>query len=208
MELDFRKLYVTQLFDFSKEDEEIIFDIYDRLSAIYDVSLIDIENSPFPQFKSTDIDFLQEPKLCYQITDSSKTVSFYLLFINIIDITAKGTRKTDQYDILEIWGLKEMKEDFGFISINRKKLADRIAGIFSSFNINFKENKDFKDFYVLGSDPYKTMTFLNPERKKVIKSIPDVDFKIEVKNNITGLRIPKPLSIENALLVSKFLEEI
>lgn len=208
MELDFRKLYVTKLFDFSKEDEEIIFDIYDRLSAIYDVSLIDIENSPFTQFKSTDINFLQEPKLCYRITAKSKAVTFYLFIVNLIGTNAKGTRTTDKYDILEIWGLKEMKEDFGFISINRKNFADRIAGIFSSFNINFKKNKDFEDFYILGSDPYKTMTFLNPERKKAIKAIPDVDFKIEVKSNITGLRIPKALSIENALMVSKFLEEI
>lgn len=208
MELDFRKLYVTKLFDFSKEDEELIMEIHDRLSAIYSVSLIDIENSPFNQFKSADINFLQEPKLCYQIINRNKTTPFYLLFVNIIETTAKGARKTDNDDSLEAWGLKEMKEDFGFISINRKKLADRIAGIFSNFNINFKENKDFKDFYVLGSDPYRTMTFLTSQRKEAVKSITDEDFKIEVKNNIAGLRIPKALNVENALMVSKFLEEI
>ncbi|SDI90247.1 hypothetical protein [Chryseobacterium jejuense] len=208
MELDFRKLYVTKLFDFSKEDEELILEIHNQLSAIYDVTVVDIEDSPYHQFKSQNIDFLEEPKLCYHITTKSKTSTFYLFIVNLIETSFRGARNTDKYDSLEIWGLKEMKEDFAFISINRKNLADRIAGIFSNFNINFKENKDFKDYYVLGSDPYKTMTFLNSERKEAIKFIPYENFKIEVKNNITGLRIPNALNVEHAVTVSKFLEEI
>ncbi|WP_160137278.1 hypothetical protein [Chryseobacterium sp. c4a] len=208
MELDFRKLYVTKLFDFSKEDEELIFKIYDQLSAIYDISMADIEDSLYQQFKSQNIDFLYEPKLCYKLTTKNQSSTFYLFIVNSVGTTIRGARTTDKYDSLEVWGLKEMKEDFGFISINRKKLADRIAGIFSSFKVNFKEDKDFKDFYVLGSDPYKTIAFLNPERKKAIQAISDADFKIEVKSNITGLRISKALSLENVLMVSKFLEEI
>ncbi|MGE8552638.1 MAG: hypothetical protein ACN6OB_01730 [Chryseobacterium jejuense] len=208
MELDFRKLYVTKLFDFSKEDEELILKIHNQLSAIYDVSVVDIENSPYSQFKSQNIDFLEEPKLCYHITSKSKTNSFYLFIVNLIGTSTRGARTTDKYDSLEIWGLKEVKEDFGFISINRKNLADRIAGIFSNFNINFKENKDFKDFYVLGSDPYKTIRFLNSERKEAIKFIPYENFKIEVKNNIIGMRIPNALNVDHALTVSKFLEKI
>jgi hypothetical protein len=208
MELDFRKLYVTKLFDFSKKDEELISEIYKQLSAIYDISTADIEDSPYNIFKTQDINFLQEPKLCYRITTKNKTSPFYLFIVNLIGTTIRGARTTDQYDILEVWGLKEMGEDFGFISINRKKLADRMAGIFSNFNINSKENKDFKDFYVLSSDSDKTMAFLTPERKKIIKSISDKDFSMEIKNNVTGLRIPKALSVENALRVSKFLEEI
>ncbi|WP_164976852.1 hypothetical protein [Chryseobacterium sp. CH1] len=105
-------------------------------------------------------------------------------------------------------GTKEIRGRLWFYFYQQKNLADRIAGIFSNFNINFKENKDFKDFYVLGSDPYKTMKFLNPKRKETIKSISDDHFKIEVKNSIAGLRIPKALNIDNALMVSKFLEEI
>lgn len=208
MELDFRKLYVTKLFNFSKEDEKLIFETYDRLSEKFTVSVVEIEDSPYPQFKSSDINFLQEPKLCYHIMDNNMTNIFYILFVNTIGTTAKGTRTTDEYDTLEVWGLKKMNEDFGFISINKKKMADKIAGIFSRFNINFKESKDFKDFYVLGSDPYKTMAFLNPHRKEAVKSITDGDFKLEVKNNIVGLSIQKALSLENALMISKFLQEI
>lgn len=208
MELDFRKTYVTKLFNFSKEDEKIIFEIHDRLSEKFIVSVVEIEDSPYPQFKSTDINFLQEPKLCYHITDNTNTNSFHLFFVNTIGTTAKGTRKTDESDTLEVWGLKKMNEDFGFISINKKKLTDKIAGIFSRFNINFKESKDFKDFYVLGSDPYTTMAFLNPQRKEAIKSITDNDFKLEIKNNIVGLAIPKAISVENALMISTFLQEI
>ncbi|WP_347216824.1 hypothetical protein [Chryseobacterium sp.] len=208
MELDFRKLYVTKLFDFSKEDEELFFTIYEQLSAIYDISMTDIEDSPYHQFKPQKIDFLHEPKLCYKMTTKNKSSTFYLFIVNSIGTTIRGARTTDKYDSLEVWGLKEMKEEFGFISINRKKLADRIAGMFSNFKVNFKENKDFKDFYVLGSDPSKTMAFLNPDRKEIIKSIADEDFKIEVKNNIAGLRISKALSIENTLIVSKFLAEV
>lgn len=207
MELDFRKLYVTKLFNFSKEDEELIFEVHDRLSIIYDITLIDIEASPYGRFKSQNIDLLEEPKLCYSIITKNKTNTFYLFIVNLIGTSARGARMTDKYDSLEVWGLKEMNEDFGFISINKKNLADRIAGIFSNFNINFKENKDFKDFYVLGSDPYKTMTFLNSRRKEMIKSISD-DFKIEVKNNIVGLRILNALSIESPLVISKFLEDL
>ncbi|MDN3692927.1 hypothetical protein QWZ06_11855 [Chryseobacterium tructae] len=208
MELDFRKLYVTKLFDFSKEDEELILTIHHRLSEIYDVSVVDIENSPYSRFKSQDINPLQEPKLCYHLTHKSKTSTSYLFIVNLIGTNAKGTRTSDKYDTLEVWGLKEMNEDFGFISINKKNLADRIAGIFNHSRINFKENKDFKDFYVLGSDPSKTLKFLSPERKEAIQSIAGEDFKIEIKNNIIGLRILKALSIDYALMVPKFLEEI
>ncbi|AZA83876.1 hypothetical protein C1637_13410 [Chryseobacterium lactis] len=208
MELDFRKLYVTKLFDFSKEDEELIFEIYDHLSAIYDISVIDIENSPYDQFKSHYVDFLQEPKLCYSITNKRNTSTFYLFIVNLIGTSIRGARTTDKYDSLELWGLKETHEDYGFISINKKKLADRIAGIFSRFNINSKENRDFKDFYVLGSDPYKTMAFLTSQRKVTIKSISDEDFNLQIKNNIIGLRIPKAMRVDNALMISKFFEEI
>lgn len=207
MELDFRKLYITKLFDFSKEDEKMVFAIYERLSSIYEVAMIDIKDSPYARFKSQNADFFEEPKLCYHITTQTKTETFYLFIINLIGTSTRGARMTDKYDSLEVWGLKEMKEDLGFISINRKSLADRIAGIFSNFNVNCKENKDFKDFYVLGSDSYKTVQFLNPRRKEIIKSISG-DFKIEVKNNIIGLRMQKTLNVNNALTVSKFLEEI
>lgn len=205
MELDFRKLYITQLFDFSKEDEEMIFTIYERLSFIYEVDMIDIQDSPYARFKSQNIDFFEEPKLCYHI--KTKTGAFYLFIVNLIGTSTRGARMTDKYDSLEAWGFKEMKEDFGFISINRKSLTDRIAGIFSNFSVNCNENKDFKDFHVLGSDPYKTMQFLNPKRKEIIKSISE-DFNMEVKNNIVGLRMQKALNVNNALAVSKFLEEI
>jgi hypothetical protein len=62
--------------------------------------------------------------------------------------------------------MKKLSSDFGFISVNRKKWADKIAGIFSSFTVNFKD-RDFKDFYVLGSDPLKTQSFLNSKEKKL-----------------------------------------
>ncbi|RXM51112.1 hypothetical protein [Chryseobacterium sp. CH25] len=126
MELDFRKLYVTQLFDFSKEDEKLILEIYDQLSVIYDVSAVDIEDSPYNQFKSQNIDFLEEPKLCYHITSKSKTNTFYLFIVNLIGTSAKGSRTTDKYDTLEVWGLKRLEEDFGFISINKKILQTEL----------------------------------------------------------------------------------
>jgi len=208
MELDFRKLYVTKLFDFSKKDEELIFDIYDRLSEMYEITLIDIEESPYSKFKSQNIDFLEEAKLCYRVTTKSPAGTFYLFIVNLVGTSIRGARMTDKYDSLEVWGLKEMNEDFGFISINRKNLADRIAGIFSNCNINYKQNKDFRDFYVLGSDSYKTIKFLNPERKEAIKSISSKNFKIEVKNNIVGLRIVNALNIESPFIISKILKEI
>ncbi|WP_250255542.1 hypothetical protein [Chryseobacterium sp. Marseille-Q3244] len=81
MELDFRKLYVTKLFDFSKEDEELIFEIHKQLSAAYNISMADIENSPYSKFQSQEINFLQEPKLCYKITAKNKTSTFYLFML-------------------------------------------------------------------------------------------------------------------------------
>lgn len=101
MELDFRKLYVTKLFDFSKEDEELIFEICDRLSAIYNISMVDIEDSPYNHFKSQDLDFLQEPKLCYSITSKNKTGTSYLFIVNLIGTSIRGARTTDKYDSLE-----------------------------------------------------------------------------------------------------------
>ncbi|NIF04969.1 hypothetical protein F3J23_05895 [Chryseobacterium sp. Tr-659] len=208
MELDFRKLIVTKLFDFSKDEEKLIIEMFDQLSEIYSISVTDIKNSPYDQFNSGDPDLLKTPKICYYITNEDKTNTFYLFIMNTIGISGKGARTTDKYDSLEIWGLKKLNEDFGFISVNRKKLADKIAGIFSQFNVNFKENRDFKDFYVLGSDSFKTMAFLTPQRKEIIKSFPDEDFKLEVKSDILGFGLPKTLNVNNALIISKFLNDI
>lgn len=52
------------------------------------------------------------------------------------------------------------------------------------------------------------MSFLDNRRKEVIKSFPDEDFKLVVKNNIISFGLPKELTVENAEMVSKFLEEI
>lgn len=209
MELDFRKLLVTKLFGFSKEDEKLIFEVYDQLFEMYDISVIDIEDSPYNEFRSgEETNLLKTPKICYHITNKDKTNVFYLFIVNTIGTSARGARMEDHKDTLEIWGLKKMNDDFGFISINKKNIADKIAGIFSSFNINYKENRDFKDFYVLGSDSYKTLTFLNAKRKEIIKNIPDETFKIEVKNNIISFGLPKILTVNNALIVADFLNKI
>lgn len=207
MELDFRKLDATKLFDFSKEEEKLITEVYDKLFETYNISVINIENSPFPEFDSDEENPLFTPKICYFITDKTKENSFYLFIVNKIGTTAKGSKTTALYDSLQLWGMKKLKEDFGFISINKKRWADKIAGIFSSFNVNFKDH-DFDDFYVLGSDKFKTMTFLNSKRKELIKSFPDEDFKLEIKNNILSFGLPKEFSVNNALIVSDFLEKI
>ncbi|MGH1517400.1 hypothetical protein [Chryseobacterium sp. JK1] len=201
---------ITKLFDFSNEEEKLISKVYDKLFEMYDISVIDIENSPYNLFKSEqdDLSPLFTPKICYFITDKNKAHSFYLFIVNKGETTFRGARADNQLDILQIWGLKKLEDDFGFISVNKKSLADKVAGIFSHFNVNFKENKDFKDFYVLGSDPYKTMSFLDNRRKDLIKSFPDEDFKLSVKNNIISFGLPKELTVENAEIVSKFLKEI
>nr|WP_315032341.1 hypothetical protein [uncultured Chryseobacterium sp.] len=209
MDIDFRKLLVTKLFDFSKEEEKLIIEIFDQLSEMYTISVVDIQDSAYYLFKNNnEIDFFKEPKLCYHIISKAKDNSFYLFIINTVGVSAKGMRTTDQYDTLEILGLKELDENFGFIAINKKNIADKIAGVFSRFVINFKEDRDFRDFYVLGSAPSKTKDFLTTKRKETIQYFPEEDFKLEVKNDILAFGLPKAISLHNALIISKFLEDI
>lgn len=209
MDLDFRKLYVTKLFDFSKEEEKLIIEIYDQLSKIYSISVVEIKDSPYHQFCFDNANPLKTPKICYYITNKDKTNTFYLFItntiINTIGASSTGTRTADKYDSLEIWGLKKLDDDFGFISVKRKSIADKIAAIFSSSNIHFK---DFKDFCFQGSDSSKTLAFLNTRRREIIKSFPDENFKLEIKNSILEFGLPKTLNVNNALIVSKFLNEI
>lgn len=133
--------------------------------------------------------------------------SFYLFIVSKVGINSKGGRLDRKYDTIQLWGLKKLEEDFGYISINKKKLMDKIAGIFNSFSINFKD-PDFKDFYVVGSDSFKTMSFLTQKRKETIKSFSDEGFKLEVRNSILSFGIPDILTVENAEITSKFLNEI
>lgn len=209
MDLDVRKLNSTKLFDFSKEEEQLITDVYDELFKIYDISVINIEDSNYNQFnlEGKNPYSLFTPKICYFITDKNKENSFCLFIVTKIEKTIRGGYLRPQLETLQIWGLKRLDEDFGFISINKKKWTDKIAGIFNSSNINFKD-RNFKDFYILGSNQFKTTAFLNSERREIIRSFPDEDFKLEVKRNILSFGLPKELSINNALMVSKFLKEI
>ncbi|WP_312175072.1 hypothetical protein [Chryseobacterium sp.] len=207
MEIDFRKLDVKKLFDFSKEEENLIFQVYDQLFEIYDIAVIDIKDSPFHEFDSGKEIPIFIPRICYFITDKNKEHSFYLLIVNKIENSVQGRRLPAQTETLQIWGMKSLEGNFGYISINKKKWADRIAGIFSSFNINFKDNS-FSNFYVLGSDKYKAMAFLDAKRKEIIKSFPDEDFKLEIKNNILCFGLPKNLSVEKSIIIAEFLNQI
>ncbi|MCJ8154000.1 hypothetical protein MKJ01_09545 [Chryseobacterium sp. SSA4.19] len=207
MELDFRKLNADKLFDFSKEQEQLIFNVYDRLFGMYDISVVRIEDSPFQAFKSGEEKSLFSPKICYFITDKNKENPFYLFIVSKIGTTVKGARTTALYDSLQIWGMKKLNENFGYISINKKKWADKIAAIFSRFNVNFKDH-DFKDFYVLGSDKCKVAAFLDTQRKELIKKFPDEDFRLEIKNDILLFGLLKDLSEKNAFIIAEFLKKI
>jgi hypothetical protein len=209
MDLDIRKLNSNKLFDFSKEEENLIFEVYDKLFELYDISVVDSKDSLYNTFNSdTENPFsLFIPKICYFITDKHKANSFYLYIISKIERTIKGGRQPAQLETLQMWGLRKLEEDFDYISINKKKWADKIAGIFSSFNINFKD-RDFRDFYVLGSNTFKTKAFLTTKRKEIIKSFPNENFKLEIKNTALSFGLPEILTVENAILISKFLEEI
>ncbi|MEF9478080.1 hypothetical protein OWR28_10595 [Chryseobacterium sp. 1B4] len=206
MDPDYRKYDVTRFFDFTEQDEKLITEIYDLLSLSYDISVIDIKESPYEQFSSFDMYPLFIPRICYLVKDVNNT-PFYLFIVSKVGINSKGGRLDRKYDTIQLWGLKNLEEDFGYISINKKKLMDRIAGIFSRFTINFKDH-DFKDFYVVGSDSFKTMSFLTTQRKEMIKNFPDEGFKLEVRNSILSFGIPDILTAENAEMISKFLNEI
>lgn len=207
MDPDYRKYDVTRFFDFTEQDEKLITEIYDLLSLSYDITVIDVKESPYEQFSSFDMYPLFIPRICYLVKDMSNNNSFYLFIVSKVGINFKGGRLDRKYDTIQLWGLKNLEEDFGYISINKKKLMDKIAGIFSSFSINFKD-PDFKDFYVVGSDSFKTMSFLTTQRKEMIKNFPDEGFKLEVRNNILSFGIPDILTAENAEMISKFLNEI
>jgi hypothetical protein len=60
----------------------------------------------------------------------------------------------------------------------------------------------------LGSDKYKTISFLTSNRKKIIKEVPDEDFQLTVKNYLLSFGLPKELSVKNALITASFLKEI
>lgn len=208
MDLDHRELGITNFFDFTEQDEKLIIEVYDKLSELYDLTIVDIEDSLYKKFASDDLYSLLIPKICYVVTHKNNIDSFHLFIVSKVGITSRGTHLSRKFDTLQLWGLKKLNENLGYISVNKKSLMDKIAGVFNSFNINFKDDRDFKDFYVLGSDKYKTMTFLNPARKEIIKSFPDEDFHLEIKNDILSFTIPKKLTLNNALIISDFLEQI
>ncbi|WP_288441759.1 hypothetical protein [uncultured Chryseobacterium sp.] len=208
MDPDYRKYDVTRFFDFTEQDEKLITEIYDLLSLSYDITVIDVKESPYEKFSSFDMYPLFIPRICYLVKDmNNSNNSFYLFIVSKVGINSKGGRLDRKYDTIQLWGLKKLEEDFGYISINKKKLMDKIAGIFNSFSINFKD-PDFKDFYVVGSDSFKTMSFLTQKRKETIKSFSDEGFKLEVRNSILSFGIPDILTVENAEITSKFLNEI
>lgn len=207
MDLDYRKYDMTKFSDFTEQDEKLIAEVYDQLSAVYDISVIDLKESPYEQFSSHDFYPIFIPQICYFVKDRTTDDSFYLFIVSKVGMTSRGGRLGRKYDTIQLWGLKNLEEDFGYISINKKKLMDKIAGIFSSFNINFKDH-DFKDFYVLGSDQFKTMNFLTLKRKAAIKTFPNENFKLEVKNNILSFGLPEILTIGNAEIISKFLNDL
>lgn len=207
MDPDYRKYDITRFFDFTEEDEKLITSVYDRLSESYSVSVVDIKDSPYETFSSHDMYPLFISQICYLVQREDQNSTFYLFIVSKVGINSKGGRLERKYDTLQLWGLKNLEDDFGYISINKKKLMDKVAGIFSSFTINFTD-REFNDFYVVGNDKFKIMNFLTPKRKETVKKFPNEDFKLEVRNSILSFGIPESLTVENAEMISKFLEKI
>ncbi|WP_126650984.1 hypothetical protein [Chryseobacterium aureum] len=207
MDPDYRKYDVTRFFDFTEEDEKLITEVYDQLSDSYDIAVIDIEDSPYEQFSSHDLYPVFIPKICYLIQDRNKDNTFYLYIVSKVGMTSRGGRLGRKYDTVQLWGLKNLNEDFGYLSVNKKNLMDKVAGIFSSFTVNFKD-REFKDFHVVGNNRFKIMNFLNQKRKETIQKFPNKDFKLEVRNTILSFGIPDILTPESAEIISRFLEEI
>ncbi|MGU3375612.1 hypothetical protein [Chryseobacterium sp. M5A1_1a] len=105
MDLDFSKLSAAKLFDFSKEEEELITNIYDQLYKIYSISVIDIKDSPYDLFISGDANPFKNPKICYRIMNEDKTKTFYLFIVRMMGLSTKGvytTTDNNRYDSLEI----------------------------------------------------------------------------------------------------------
>ena len=207
MDSDYRKYDVTRFFDFTEEDEKLITRVYDLLSGSYDISVVDIKDSPYEQFSSHDMYPLFLPQICYWVKERDKNNAFYLFMVNKVGVTYRGGYLGRKYDTLQLWGLKNLNEDFGYISVNKKKFMDKVAGIFSSFNVNFTD-REFKDFYVVGNDKFKVLNFLTSKRKETIKNFPNENFKLEVRNTILSFGIPEILTTESAEMISKFLEHI
>ncbi|SEW12224.1 hypothetical protein SAMN05421841_1149 [Chryseobacterium wanjuense] len=206
--MDFGEELNVKLFRFSEEQKKQIFKLYDKLCEFYKVSVIDIKDSPLFQFKPIVENKKFVPEICYLIESEGGSV-FYLYIVTRL-ITYHKKYGNTEIEVLEIWGLKELDENYENISIYKKTFADHIVGFFNIFDIHTKDDSEFdKKFCILGKNKNKTLQFLNSKRRKeLIKKFPDEDFKLEVKNNILSFGLQKELTNSRALQISKFLKEM
>ena len=206
MNFNSREINYVKLFTFSEEQKKQVFKVYDRLCEIYNVSVVDIKDSPLFEFKPIVENYNFTPQICYLV--KSENSSFYLYIITrIVHYKGKHGGRTEEF--LEVWGLKELNENFGDILVRKETFSDKITELFKSFDIDFDDDLQFsKTFYVLVENEAKTRTFLNQPRRQLLKSFPDKDFQLEVKNNILSFGLPKKLSLSRVLQISKFLKDI
>jgi hypothetical protein len=206
MNFNSREINSVKLFTFTEEQKKQVFKVYDRLCEIYNASVIDIKDSPLFQFKPIVENYNFTPQICYLV--KSENSSFYLyIVIRIVHYKRKHNVKTEEF--LEVWGIKELDENFGDILIRKETFSDKITELFKSFDIDFDEDPQFsKTFYVLGENEIEIRTFLTQSRRQLLGSFPDKDFQLEIKNNILSFGLPKKLSIPRVLQISKFLKDI
>ncbi|MCU7613811.1 hypothetical protein N0B16_05110 [Chryseobacterium sp. GMJ5] len=206
MNFNFKEINRNKLFRFTEEQKVQIFKVYDRLCEIYKISIIDVKDTPLSRFKPIveNQDFI--PHISYLV--QSESSSFYLYIITrIVRYNSKYGSTSKEY--LKVWGLKELGEDFGDIVIRKETFSDKITEIFKNFDIDFKNDRDFsKTFYVLCKNETETKKFLNKSTRQLLKSFPDKDFQLEVKNNVLSFGLPKKLSLPRLLQISEFLNEI
>ncbi|GAA4166398.1 hypothetical protein GCM10022217_40120 [Chryseobacterium ginsenosidimutans] len=206
MNFNSKEINYVKLFTFSEEQKKQVFKVYDRLCKIYNVSVIDIKDSPLFLFKPLVENQNFVPQICYLI--KSENNSFYLyIIIRIVHYKGKYSDKTEEF--LEVWGIKKLDEDFGDILIRKENFSNKITELFKTFDIDFNDDPQFsKTFYVLGENEAQARIFLSQSRRRLLKSFPDKDFQLEVKNNILSFGLPKKLSIPRVLEISKFLKDI
>jgi len=107
----------------------------------------------------------------------------------------------------ELIGIAVLRKDYGRVIIRPETLADKIAELFNSTEVDFADDQAFSSrYYVLAENESLFRFSVSSEFRKAIKKFNEIE--IEIIGNILIARFKKPFSDESGSEIVNFMSEI
>ena len=141
------------------------------------------------------------------VTGRNKSYLITVSINSVVEKVARASIRRENMTELEFAGLTNMRQDYGRVWIRPETFADKVNELVNPVEVDFTEDPEFSSkYYVLTTDVQKFKSAVSPDFLSTIKKHEGME--IEINGRSLMVRLSKRTSVETALMIANFLNEI